>query len=107
MEAFANQPAPAYWHFGHEHVGAAYAPLPDSGVRCRCIGYGALPWGQSSDLANAKTAGLVEWFEDRLANDPADSLRVYNGFVFLELNGPSLTEYFYDETGAVAWRSRA
>ena len=105
LDAFAGQPPPAYWYYGHEHVGTAYAPLQESGIRCRCIGHGGLPWGQSSDLAAAQTAGLVEWYESRLANDPDDPLRVYNGFALLELNGPTLIETFYDESGQVAWRT--
>ncbi|MGI4830415.1 MAG: metallophosphoesterase family protein [Janthinobacterium lividum] len=104
MDAFAGQPPPAYWYYGHEHVGAAYAPLQGSGIRCRCIGHGALPWGQSTDLANAQAAGLIDWHENRLANDPDDPLRVYNGFAVLHLNGPDLTETFHDELGGVAWR---
>jgi hypothetical protein len=43
------------------------------------------------------------WFENRTASDPDIPVRVYNGFAILELNGPNLTEKFYDETGAVAW----
>ena len=105
LEAFAGQPAPAYWYYGHEHVGAVYTPLKNSGIRCRCIGHGALPWGQSSDLAHAQSAGLVEWYESRLAGDPSDAFRVYNGFAFLELNGPDLIENFYDESGRMAWRN--
>lgn len=106
MEAFAGQPAPAYWFYGHEHVGAAYAPLEKSGIRCRCIGHGALPWGRSSGLASAKAAAQVEWYEDRFANDPNDPLRVYNGFATLQLEGANLTETFYDELGQVAWQRR-
>ncbi len=105
MDAFAGQPAPAIWYYGHEHVGTVYAPVPGSGVRCRCIGHGALPWGQSSDLARAQRSGLVEWYEHRYAGDPQDALRVYNGFSLLEFAGPELKETFYDELGRVAWSS--
>jgi hypothetical protein len=104
MAAFANSPAPAYWYYGHEHVGAAYAPLNGSGTLCRCLGHGALPWGLASSLEAAEKNGLVEWFERCNAQDPDDTLRVYNGFVYLELDGPELKETFYDELGRVAWR---
>jgi hypothetical protein len=44
------------------------------------------------------------WFEKCNAGDPDDKLRTFNGFVHLELNGPDLTEIFYDELGRVAWQ---
>ena len=103
MSAFAGQKAPVYWYYGHEHVGAAYASLAN-GTLCRCLGHGALPWWLSSDLQAAQKSGKVQWFERCSAGDPDDKLRVFNGFVLLELNGPDLTETFYDETGRVAWR---
>jgi hypothetical protein len=103
MNAFAGQAAPAYWYYGHEHIAAAYPPLAN-GTLCRCLGHGALPWGLASDLQAAEAAGNVAWFEKCNAGDQDDTLRVYNGFVSLQFDGPDLTETFYDETGRVAWR---
>ena len=103
MNTFTGNPPPAYWFYGHEHVGAAYAPLKGNGMLCRCIGHGGLPWGPASSLQAAKDSGTVEWFERCNAGDPDERLRVCNGFVHLELEGPDLTETFYDETGHVAW----
>lgn len=103
MDAFSGAPAPAYWYFGHEHVAAAYMPIPGTETLCRCLGHGALPWGMASSLQIAQGQGKVAWFEHCNAGDPDDKLRVYNGFVFLELSGPNLTETFYDETGRKAW----
>jgi len=103
MNAFTGQAPPAYWYFGHEHIGAAYTPLAN-GMLCRCLGHAALPWGLSSDLVAAQAAGTVQWFEKCNAGDPDNSLRVFNGFVTVQLNGPDLVETFYDETGRVAWR---
>ncbi len=102
MTAFAGHQAPFYWYWGHVHIGAAYTPV-QSGVRCRCIGYGALPWGYSTDLKTGYDQGKIEWFETRNAGDSSDPLRIFNGFVHLKLNGPDLTETFYDENGHVAW----
>jgi hypothetical protein len=99
MGAFANGSAPAYWYWGHQHVGAVYKPLPN-GTLGRCLGHAALPWGFSSNL---QTSMQVEWFETRNAQDPDDRLRVLNGFVLLELNGKNLAERFYDENGNIAW----
>jgi hypothetical protein len=98
MGAFNGVTPPAYWYWGHVHAGAAYKPL--NGTLCRCVGHAAIPWGCSSDL---KASPNVDWFEQCNANDPDDDLRVYNGFVFLELNGATLKETFYDETGRLAW----
>jgi hypothetical protein len=100
MNAFAGHNPPVYWYYGHKHVGAAYKPLPN-GMLCRCLGHGALPAGVASDLTNST---FVDWFERCNAGDPDDQLRIFNGFVHLELNGPDLTETFYDELGRVAWQ---
>jgi hypothetical protein len=103
LTAFAGSPPPSYWYYGHEHIAAAYTPLKEGGIRCRCLGHGGLPWGFASALQAAKDSGAVDWFERCNAGDPDDSLRVYNGFVCLTLDGPTLTEKFYDETGRIAW----
>ena len=100
MQAFAGHSPPVYWYYGHKHVGAAYKALP-SGMLCRCLGHGALPAGVASDL---KEFTFVDWFEKCNASDPDDGLRIFNGFVRLELSGPTLTETFYDELGRVAWQ---
>jgi hypothetical protein len=100
MNAFAGHNAPAYWYYGHKHVGAAYKALPN-GVLFRCLGHGALPAGVASDLTGST---FVDWFEKCNAGDADDKLRIFNGFVHLELNGPDLTETYYDELGRVAWQ---
>jgi hypothetical protein len=101
MGAFNGAPAPAYWYFGHVHAGVVYKPLPAyNGLLCRCVGHSAIPWGLASDLQGS---AAVQWFENRNANDPADPLRVYNGFALLQLDGPNIAETFYDENGGIAW----
>jgi hypothetical protein len=105
MSAFAGQYPPAYWYYGHAHVGAAYTPLTGyKGMLCRCIGHGALPWGYATDLKAGKDNNWIEWFETRNANDPDDRLRIFNGFVSIQLTGPDLTETFYDENGQIAFQ---
>jgi len=103
MTVFAGHNPPVYWYYGHKHVGAAYKPLPN-GMLCRCLGHGALPAGVASDLTSS---AFVDWFEKCNARDPDDKLRIFNGFVHLELKGPDLTEMFYDEMGGVAWQPGA
>lgn len=101
LGAFEGLTPPAYWYWGHVHAGFVYKPLKDqNGLLCRCVGHSALPWGLASNLQQNQN---VEWFEQCNAKDPENPLRVYNGFVFLKLDGASLTESFYDEIGRVAW----
>jgi hypothetical protein len=99
MAAFPNGTAPAYWYWGHVHAGIAYA-RESNGVRCRCTGHGALPWGFASELQNNAS---VVWFERRNAGDPQDKLRVFNGCAVLQLSGAKLIETFIDENGKPAW----
>jgi hypothetical protein len=91
-----------YWYYGHEHMAVVYMPQGTAGLLCRCCGHGALPWGESSDLASGAN---VVWYENREAGDPDISQRVFNGFATLMLNGPNIHETFYDENGGVAWAS--
>lgn len=100
--AFPGNSGPAYWYWGHQHLGVVYKPSGPAGVLCRCCGHGALPCGRASVLANSPN---VVWHEDRLANDPDIPERVLNGFAMLTLDGPSIREVFYDEKGGVAWAS--
>jgi hypothetical protein len=99
MSCFPAGSGPVYWYWGHVHAGAVYAPK--GGVQCRCTGYAALPWGCASNLA--KPNPNVVWFESRNADDDTDNLRVLNGFTYLQLDGATLNEAFYDENGGVAW----
>jgi len=100
MSVFPADAGPAYWYWGHVHAAMVYQTTAITGnVRCRCNGHGALPWGLASDLANRNVA----WYEKRSANDPEIPERVLNGFAVLTLDGPKLTEVFYDENGGVAW----
>jgi len=99
MGAFGGAAPPAYWYWGHVHIGAAYKAL-DNGMLCRCVGHSAVPWGFASDL---QTSQQVQWFEKCSANDPGDDLRVFNGFALLQLDGEKIQETFYDETGQIAW----
>jgi hypothetical protein len=99
--AFPAGKAPAFWYYGHVHMGAAYAPY--NGMQFRVLGHGGLPWGLAGDLMTAKANGAVTWFEDENAKDLEDPVRVLNGFVQLQLDGPTLTETFRDENGNVRW----
>ncbi len=100
VRAFPVGCVPAYWYWGHLHSGIVYKSQSPTDVRCRCIGHGALPVGFSSNL---NQSGHVEWFEKRSAGDVDDRDRILNGFVLIEIDGPNLTESFYDENCGVSW----
>jgi Calcineurin-like phosphoesterase len=101
-DAFPNNAGPAYWYWGHQHLGVVYQPQGPAGVRCRCCGHGALPCGAATELENRPHA---IWHQNGTANDPDIHERVLNGFAMLTLDGPNIVEAFYDETGALSWSS--
>ncbi len=101
MSAFPSGVGPAYWYWGHVHIGAVYKPYGPANILCRCCGHSALPWGEASGLASSQH---VEWYEKRLARDPDIPKRVFNGFAILQLNGPNIKEIFCDENGGIAWQ---
>jgi hypothetical protein len=104
MSGFPPNSGPAYWYWGHVHAGVVYQGQTNgtAAVPCRCCGYGALPWGEASELAGNAN---VLWYENRSARDPDIPERVLNGFAMLYLDGPNIEEVFYDENGGVAWHS--
>ena len=108
MSAFPEGKGPDYWYWGHVHAGIVYQPQPPqpggpAQVECRCSGHAALPWGLASELQNKPN---VVWYETRSAKDPDIPERVLNGFTVLYLDGPEITEVFYDENGGVAWGNK-
>lgn len=87
---------PAAWYWGHVHNGVVYATPTVTGrsTLARCLGHGALPFGQAWGISGSSR---VSWFEDTL-NPGAGPLRVYNGFVVLTItSGGSVTEAFYQQ----------
>ncbi len=101
MGAYPAGGGPAYWYWGHIHVGAVYQPKGPGNTLCRCSGHGGLPMGEATELQNPN----VVWYENRLANDPDVPQRVLDGFTVLELEGANIQETFYDEDGGIAWQS--
>ncbi|MGH9747962.1 MAG: metallophosphoesterase [Candidatus Acidiferrales bacterium] len=100
MSVFPAGTAPQVWYWGHVHAGVIYNSPAGVSTLCRCIGHGALPYGNASILANN---GRVLWFEKNTANDPNDPQRVLNGFAVLQFTGQTLKETWYDENGHQAW----
>lgn len=92
---------PDYWYWGHLHNAVVYQ---DALANChgRCIGHGAIPYGDASSLhGNAN----VVWFENALAGDSRYPKRVLNGFLSLSLAGAKASESLVGENGAVRWKS--
>jgi hypothetical protein len=102
MSAFPANAGPVLWYWGHVHAGVVYQNHDPQGrnVACRCSGHGALPWGQAPVFNNPAN---ILWYEKRSAHDPDIPERVLNGFNMLYLDGPNVSEVFYDENGGVAW----
>lgn len=90
---------PDYWYWGHLHNVICYQQ--QGGLRARCVGHGAVPYGKASIL-NGKSK-WVAWAETQPANDSQYPERILNGFVRLTLNGKALQETLFDENGNKRW----
>jgi hypothetical protein len=93
---------PAYWYYGHVHLGAAYtqSSAPTGKINYRCAGHGGLPWGHAKALDKA---GNVAWFEATPVIDSPNN-RVVNGFATLRGFEKKVQETFYTEDGDVSWQ---
>lgn len=90
---------PYAWYWGHEHLGVVYTnptkSSPPSATYCRCLGHGALPFGDASELHGAP--GVAYY-----AHTPQpSSVLVYNGWALLTLASAdgkmtAITEALYD-----------
>jgi Calcineurin-like phosphoesterase len=89
---------PDYWYWGHLHNGIIYKQ--QAGCLGRCIGHGAIPYGNASMLAGQPN---VAWYEISLAGDPNYPERVLNGLAKIRLNGASISEQLIGEDGSVRW----
>ena len=88
-----------FWYWGHLHNVVVYKQT-DSGLAGRCIGHGAVPYGNATVL---ETAGHVTWYETAPAGDVSCPERVRCGFAHVQLDGPKLSERMIGEDGSVRW----
>ena len=100
---------PAYWYFGHIHIGAAYSDLSFAGqnnVKARCTGFAGIPTGRGSSFFN--TNGHLLESIDFYAHEPAPKKppHINNGFLMLTIEGEQLSEAYYDLNGKRLWLSR-
>ena len=105
---------PDFWYWGHVHNGIVYSDQSfpgQNGVKARCAGHGAIPFGVAYGLqsADGSTIPSVEYFAHELLSSVYDQLdiqqanRVLCGFAMLTLGPDSISEQFIDQTGVVRW----
>ncbi len=89
------------WFWGHEHHLVEYADY--RGVKCRCIGHGALPYLPPDRVRRRHPADIVR-IETR--RSPVDPDRGIHGFALLTFDGPVLRIEYVDEAGGTSWVER-
>jgi len=105
---------PDYWYWGHIHNAIAYSQqsfAAQNGVKARCAGHGAIPFGVGYGLMDPAGANKpsIEYFAHELMSsvysntDAQQANRVLNGFALLTLKTDSITEELIDQTGVVRW----
>jgi hypothetical protein len=105
---------PDFWYWGHIHNAIVYSDesFPSqNGVKARCAGHGAIPFGVAYGLQNADGTNKpsIEYFAQELLSgayentDAQQTNRVMNGFAMLTLKPDSIGEEFIDQTGTVRW----
>ncbi len=90
---------PAAWYWGHIHNGIIYKTptVTRRHTLARCLGHGALPFGQAWGLANNHH---VSFYTDTL-NPKGNGVQVYNGFVLLTITSTgTVTEDLYQQDTA-------
>ena len=93
---------PFAWYWGHVHNGIVYAsplvigdaaaPVLSTTTRCRCLGHGALPYGDATDLRGNTN---IVW---RTSTPSGVGAELLNGFVTLtfDLATGGVTEAYFD-----------
>ena len=105
---------PDFWYWGHVHNAVVYSDQSfpaQNGVKARCVGHGAIPFGVAYGLQNADGTNIpsVEYFAHELLSsvyedtDVQQAKRVLCGFEMLTLGPDSINEQLIDQTGVVRW----
>ncbi len=109
---------PDYWYWGHVHNAMVYSDKSfpaQNGVKARCAGHGAIPFGVAWGLQNPDGTNKpsVEYFANELLSTAYDEIdlqqtnRVLNGFAMLTIGPDTIKEEFIDQTGTVRWSQTA
>lgn len=92
---------PDFWYWGHLHNAIVYHPKGN--LHGRCIGHGAIPYGNASVL---KGVTDVCWYEDKSADDAEIPVRVLNGFAYIYLTDKTITEQMIAENGEIRFSNK-
>ena len=93
---------PAYWYWGHIHLGAVYSSKAFSGsVKSRCIGHSSMPFAIPPGME--KCSDYIDWYshtaldsEKMLQAIVYTRARAKNGFAMLTLTQSGITEQVYE-----------
>ena len=105
---------PEFWYWGHVHNAMVYSDTSfpaQNGVKARCAGHGAIPFGLAYGLQNpdGSTKPSIAYYAHELLSsvysntDLQQSKRVLNGFAMLTIGPDSINEQFFDQKGVVRW----
>jgi Calcineurin-like phosphoesterase len=106
-----NGAAPAIWYWGHIHNGIVYSEnaVTSESTRARCLGNAAIPIGTANWLLQEQqqSQSTIDFFTNTALNDgnANNALRVKNGFAILTIQNGTVTETWYDQSGAISWTS--
>ena len=106
--------APDFWYWGHVHNAMVYSDssfTAQNGVKARCAGHGAIPFGLAWGLQNPDGTNKpsITYFAHELLSseyqniDLQQSKRVMNGFAMLTIGPDSIKEQLIDQTGTERW----
>jgi len=90
---------PNYWYWGHIHLGLVYSDLSvlgKQGVKARCVGHSAIPFGEPWELTQSDE---VCWYAHTPADVPGNKNLCRNGFAMLTLGADGSIEEAFYETG--------
>jgi|SRR5215831_11361330 len=95
---------PRAWYWGHVHNGIVY-PNPTftkNNVYGRCLGHGALPFGDAWGLATVPKS-QVQAYANTARPNPNPTPLMMNGFILLTITqSGQVTETFYQQDGSQA-----
>lgn len=90
---------PDYWYWGHIHLGVVYSEqssLGKKGVKARCVGHSAIPFGNAWEFENSDE---IAWYAHTPAGIPEKENLCKNGFAMLTLGSDGTIEEAFYETG--------
>jgi hypothetical protein len=105
---------PEFWYWGHVHNAMVYSDSSfpaQNGVKARCVGHGAIPFGLAYGLQNpdgTPKPSIAYYAHELLSSaypgtDVQQADRVLNGFAMLTIGPDSIKEQIIDQTGTERW----